>query len=189
MPFRFERLAIPEVILVEPLVRDDSRGFFLELYKRSEFEAHGIPAAFPQANLSRSVRNVLRGLHYQRPPQGQAKLVTVVRGEIFDVAVDVRRESSTYGQWVGVRLSDEHPRMLYVPEGFAHGFCVVSDEADVLYAVSAEYTPEREGGIAWNDPEVGIDWPVETPILSSRDAGFPSLSAAEHGFSLSGRRA
>ncbi len=186
MPFRFNRLTIPEVILIEPRVHDDHRGIFLELYKRSEFEAYGIRHAFPQANLSHSVRNVLRGLHYQYHPKAQAKVVTVVSGEIFDVAVDIRHGSPTYGRWIGVRLSDEHPQMLYIPEGFAHGFCVVSDEANVLYEASAEYAPECEGGIAWNDPEIGIHWPVETPILSNKDAGFPPLSAARPGFSLVG---
>jgi dTDP-4-dehydrorhamnose 3,5-epimerase len=186
MPFRFKRLTIPEVLLIDPQVHGDHRGIFLELYKRSEFEANGIRHAFPQANLSRSVRNVLRGLHYQCPPKAQAKAVTVVSGEIFDVAVDIRLGSPTYGEWIGVRLSDEDPQMLYIPEGFAHGFCVVSDEATVLYEVSVEYAPECEGGIAWNDPEVGIHWPVETPILSNKDAGFLPLSVARPGFSLVG---
>lgn len=177
MPFRFERLEIPEVILIEPKVFSDERGFFMETYKYSNFAAFGIKERFVQDNHSRSVKGVLRGLHYQRPPKAQGKLVRVLVGEIFDVAVDIRKGSPTYGKWVGVMLSAENRWMLYIPPGFAHGFCVLSEEAEVTYKVTEEYSPEHDAGIIWNDPEIGIDWPVEQPILSAKDAGLPPLRA------------
>ena len=175
MPFRFKQLEIPDVILVEPVVFPDRRGFFMETYKRSEFEANGIPAAFVQDNLSRSVKGVLRGLHYQRPPKAQGKLVIVVQGCIFDVAVDLRQGSPTFGRWVGVELSSEEPRMLWVPEGFAHGFQALSEEALVLYKVTAEYAPELDAGVRWDDPDLAIPWPVKSPIISDKDAALPCL--------------
>lgn len=182
MPFRFERLEIPEVVLVEPKAFDDSRGYFMETYKRSDFEANGIPDAFVQDNHSHSVQSVLRGLHYQKHPKAQAKLVMATRGEIFDVAADIRKGSPTYGRWVGVHLSSRNHRMLYVPVGFAHGFCVLSDQADVVYKVTAEYSPELEGGIRWNDPELDIDWPVQKPVLSVADAELCGLQETESQF-------
>lgn len=182
MPFRFTRLEIPDVIAIQRVPYRDHRGFFAEIYRRSEFEAHGIRGPFVQVNHSRSVRGVLRGLHYQKPPAAQAKLVTVLRGEIFDVAVDIRRGSPTYGRWVGTVLSGEDGRMLYIPEGFAHGFCVLSEVADVLYEVTAEYAPELERGIRWDDPDIGIQWPISDPILSEKDAALPLLREAEHDF-------
>ena len=182
MPFKFQRLEIPEVILIEAPVFKDARGHFMETYKRSEFEAAGIREVFVQHNYSYSVRGVLRGLHYQKHPQAQVKLVSVVRGDIFDVAVDIRKESATYGRWVGVILSDKNGRMLYVPEGFAHGFCVLSEEAEVVYNVTAEYAPELDGGILWSDPNLGIRWPVRDPIVSPRDSRLPPLVAADHNF-------
>jgi dTDP-4-dehydrorhamnose 3,5-epimerase len=130
-----------------------------------------------QDNWSRSVGGSLRGLHYQRAPKAQAKLVSVVRGEIFDVVVDIRRGSPTFGRWLGVELSDRSRKMLYVPVGFAHGFCVLSELADVLYKVSAEYDPELESGIVWNDPRLAVSWPVEEPLLSARDSRLPYLFA------------
>ncbi|RLA85081.1 MAG: dTDP-4-dehydrorhamnose 3,5-epimerase [Deltaproteobacteria bacterium] len=188
MPFRFRRLEIPEVVLIEPVVFSDERGFFMEVYKYSEFSAFGITERFLQDNHSRSVKGVLRGLHYQNPPRAQGKLVRVLQGEIFDVAVDIRRGSPTYGKWVGVRLSSENRFMLYIPPGFAHGFCVLSDYAEVHYKVTDEYSPEHEAGIIWNDPEIGIDWPVESPILSERDSRWPRLSEAENRFVYGGPR-
>ena len=182
MPFQFQRLAIPEVILIHARHFPDDRGLFLETYKRSTFAANGIDAAFVQDNQSRSLRGVLRGLHYQKAPQAQGKLVRVVRGEVYDVAVDIRRGSPTYAQWVGVPLSEERFEMLYVPPGFAHGYCVVSDVADFLYKVTAEYAPDLETGIAWNDPRIGVVWPVPDPVLSPRDAVLPLLAEAEPGF-------
>jgi len=161
MPFTFTRLAIPDVVLIEPRVFPDERGFFMESYKYSEFAAFGIKEHFVQDNHSRSKKGVLRGLHYQRPPKAQGKLVRVVVGEIFDVGVDIRlaraiekdgsiaraKGSPTYGKWVGERLSAENKRMLYIPPGFAHGFCVLSEEAEVLYKTTEEYAPEYDAGI------------------------------------------
>lgn len=181
MPFSFTQLNIPGVILVEPRVFGDSRGFFLELYKSSSF-ASMIPVNFVQLNHSQSSRNVLRGLHYQKKPAAQAKLVSVIRGEIFDVAVDIRRGSPTYKQWVGAKLSADNHHLLYVPQGFAHGFCVLSDMVDVMYFTSAEYSLDHERGILWNDPEIGVEWPIAAPIVSSRDEELPILKDADNNF-------
>lgn len=182
MPFRFEPLDPPDVVLVEAKAYSDERGYFQESYKRSEFLAHGIPESFSQDNHSRSVQGVLRGLHYQAPPRAQGKLVWVSRGEVFDVAVDLRKGSPTYKRWVGVALSAENHRMLYIPVGFAHGFYVLSEEADVVYKTTDEYAPECERGIIWNDPELGIRWPMGRPILSPRDASLPTLKEANSPF-------
>jgi dTDP-4-dehydrorhamnose 3,5-epimerase len=184
MPFQFQRLEIPEIILVKAQRGDDDRGSFAETYKSSEFAANGIPPIFVQDNHSHSVRGVLRGLHYQKHPKAQAKLVMALRGRIFDVAVDIRRGSPTYGQWLGLQLSADDPHMLYVPAGFAHGFCVLSEEADVIYKVTEEYAPELERGIIWNDPEIGIDWPITDPTLSPKDAGLARLRDADNNFGM-----
>lgn len=183
MPFTFEQLEIPDVIYVEAQAFADERGYFLETYKHSAFLANGIPSGFVQDNLSHSRRGVLRGLHYQKNPMAQAKLVMVLRGEIFDVAVDIRKGSATYGQWVGMTLSADRFHMLYIPVGFAHGFCVLSDEADVLYKVTQEYAPDLDRGIVWNDPEIGVRWPVTDPLLSTKDAELPPLRLADNTFS------
>jgi len=175
VPFKFKRLAIPDIILIEPTVFPDERGFFIESYKYSEFSAFGIKENFIQHNHSRSVKDVLRGLHYQSPPKAQGKLVWVVVGKIFDVGVDIRQGSPTYGKWVGERLSAENKRMLYIPPGFAHGFCVLDELAEVLYKTTEEYSLEHDAGIRWNDPEIGIQWPIEHPILSAKDAALPTL--------------
>jgi dTDP-4-dehydrorhamnose 3,5-epimerase len=175
MSFNFTRLAIPDVVLIEPAVFPDERGFFMESFKYSEFAAFGIKERFVQDNHSRSKKGVLRGLHYQSPPKAQGKLVRVVVGEIFDVAVDIRLRSPTYGKWVGEKLLAENKQMLYIPPGFAHGFCVLSEVADVLYKTTEEYAPEYDAGIIWNDPEINIDWPIEHPILSAKDAALPTL--------------
>ena len=182
MPFLFRRLEIPDVVLVEARKASDTRGFFAESYKQSEFSANGISATFVQDNWSHSVRGVLRGLHYQKQPRAQAKLVMVVRGSIFDVAVDIRKGSSTYGRWVAAELSSDNLRMLYIPVGFAHGFCVLSEEADVLYKVSEEYSPELERGVLWSDRAMGIEWPIPEPILSKKDASLPLLTDADNDF-------
>ncbi len=180
MPFTFTPLALPDVILIQPRLFADPRGFFLETYKYSEFQAHGIPETFVQDNHSRSVRGVLRGLHYQNPPQAQGKLIRVVRGAIYDVAVDIRPSSPTFGQWVSAVLSEENQHMLYVPPGFAHGFLVLSDLADVTYKVTTEYAPDLDAGILWNDPTLAIQWPLEgPPLLSSKDAALPPLLQAD----------
>lgn len=184
MAFEFTRLEIPEVILVVPQRFADERGFFAETYKRSQFAANGIPERFVQDNLSHSLRHVLRGLHYQKQPKAQGKLVTALKGQIFDVAVDIRRGSSTYGNWVGEVLSDEDFRMLYVPPGFAHGFIVMSEEADVQYKVTQEYAPELDRGIIWNDLAVGVAWPCDAPLLSPKDAVLPSLADADNDFTI-----
>ncbi len=182
MPFQFRRLEIPEVLLVEAQSVSDDRGFFAETYKMSEFSANGLSQTFVQDNHSHSVRGVLRGLHYQKHPQAQGKLVRVLRGRIFDVAVDIRKGSPTYGHWVGSVLSASNLRMLYVPVGFAHGFCVISEHADVVYKVTEEYAAELDRGIIWNDPEIGIQWPVTDPILSLKDAQLPCLKEADNSF-------
>ena len=182
MPFRFSRLEIPGLVLVESTAFEDRRGFLKEGYRFSTFTSGGVTATFVQDNLSRSRHGVIRGLHYQRPPRAQSKLVGVIRGEIFDVAVDIREGSPTYGRWTSVVLSDRNHQMFFIPAGFAHGFCVLSDEADVWYKVDAEHAPELEGGIIWNDPDLGIEWPVADPVLSTRDVSLPRLRDATHGF-------
>jgi dTDP-4-dehydrorhamnose 3,5-epimerase len=184
MPFTFQPLAIPDLILIEARHFQDERGFFLETFKRSAFAAHGIDLPFVQDNYSRSVRGVLRGLHFQKPPCAQGKLVQVIRGEVFDVAVDIRRGSPTYGQWAGMRLSGDRFQLLYIPVGFAHGFCVLSAEADFVYKVTAEYAPELDAGIVWNDPEIGVEWPIADAIVSPKDAALPRLREAGDPFTL-----
>jgi len=175
MSFRYRTLEIADVILIEPQIFSDERGYFMETYKGSDFVAHGILDHFVQDNHSHSKQGVLRGLHYQVPPYAQSKLVRVLQGTVFDVAVDMRKGSPSYGQWVGIVLSDENQHMLYVPRGFAHGFCVLSESADVMYKVDQEYSPQHEAGIVWNDPEIGIRWPLQDPVLSFRDATYPCL--------------
>lgn len=182
MPFGFTQTQLPHVILIEPPVFPDARGFFMETYKRSDFAAAGIDEIFVQCNHSRSARGTLRGLHYQRPPKAQAKLVRTVHGEIYDVAVDLRSGSPTYGKWLGLALSASNNRMLYVPAGFAHGFCVISEEAEVSYMTTAEYSPEHESGVIWNDPDLSIDWPIRDPKLSSRDCCWPPFSQTSVSF-------
>lgn len=176
MPFEFKPLAIPEVVLITPSLRSDDRGFFMETYKRSDFADAGIPDTFEQVNHSNSVQGVLRGLHFQRPPRAQSKLVRVVAGRIFDVAVDLRPKSQTRGAWVGAELSSDNRMLLYIPAWCAHGFCVLSERAEVVYHTSTEYSPDHESGIMWNDPALGIGWPVAEPILSERDMRWPLLS-------------
>ena len=174
-------LAIPEVILLEPKVFGDDRGFFFESFNQAKFEAAiGRHVTFVQDNHSRSVKNVLRGLHYQiQQPQG--KLVRVVQGEVFDVAVDIRQSSPTFGQWVGEMLSAENKRQMWVPEGFAHGFVVLSDTAECLYKTTDIYAPEHERCIAWNDPTIVIQWPIDgEPVLSIKDQQGKSLAEAGH---------
>jgi dTDP-4-dehydrorhamnose 3,5-epimerase len=182
MPFEFYRLEIPDVVFVKARRFPDERGFFQEMYKASAFAEHGIPAAFVQDNLSHSQQGVVRALHYQKAPHAQGKLVMVLHGRIYDVAVDIRRDSPTFSQWVGRELTSEGGEMLWVPPGFAHGFCVLSEEADLLYKVTDEYAPDCERGIIWNDPEIGIEWPIDEPLLSGRDAVLPLLRDAEIDF-------
>ncbi len=162
------------VVLIEPVVHGDERGFFVETYSRETWRGLGVEAGFVQHNQSRSRRGTLRGIHFQTEP-GQAKLVRCARGEILDVAVDLRRGSPTYGQWEAHRLDDVAHRQLYVPVGFGHGFAVLSEEADVAYQVSSYFDPAAEAGIAWDDPDVGVDWQVADPLLSDRDKTAPRL--------------
>ena len=182
MPFEFRRLEIPDVVLIQPKAFPDERGFFMETYKLSEFVANGMTSAFVQDNHSRSTRGVLRGLHYQKNPKAQGKLVRVIVGEVFDVAVDIRKGSPTHGKWVGQSLSAENRRIMYCPPGFAHGFCVMSENAEVVYKVTEEFTPETEAGVAWADPEIGVEWPLADPIVSPRDREWPSLRDADNNF-------
>lgn len=163
------------VLILEPRSFGDQRGYFMEIFQATRYAEAGIDRSFVQDNLSFSVRNTLRGLHYQRP-NSQAKLVQVVTGEIFDVAVDIRLGSPTFGQWEGVILSAENRRQLFIPEGFAHGFCVLSATAHFLYKCSEYYSPNDESGIRWDDPDIAISWPIDAPILSDRDRQFPFLN-------------
>jgi dTDP-4-dehydrorhamnose 3,5-epimerase len=173
---RFVPSSLPGVVIIEPDVYKDARGFFVETYHAEKYRAGGIEGPFVQDNHSRSVRGTLRGLHLQlRHPQG--KLIRVIDGEIYDVAVDVRRNSPKFGSWVGVTLSADNFRQCYIPPGFAHGFYVVSDEAQVEYKCTDIYDPASEIGIAWNDPAIGITWPTRSPILSERDQRHASLAA------------
>ena len=176
---RFVPTALPGVIVVEPDVRRDDRGFFTETYHAEKYRAGGIDRPFVQDNQSRSIRGTVRGLHLQLSrPQG--KLIRVVAGEIFDVAVDVRRGSPSFGRWAGVVLSADNFKQCYVPPGFAHGFSVTSEAADVEYKCTELYDPESEIGIAWNDPALAIAWPVDCPILSERDRQHPTLASILH---------
>lgn len=162
------------LLIVEPVIFGDHRGFFTETYHEKRYREAGVPCTFVQDNLSCSVKNTLRGLHFQvhRP---QAKLVQVLSGEVYDVAVDLRRSSATFGKWEGVRLSSENRRQLFIPEGFAHGFCVLSETAMFFYKCSDFYVPGDEGGVLWSDPQIGITWPVNTPVISDKDRHYPLL--------------
>jgi dTDP-4-dehydrorhamnose 3,5-epimerase len=168
---------LPEVLIIEPMVHGDSRGFFAETYQALRYAEAGITSAFVQDNLSRSVKGTLRGLHFQEP-NAQGKLVQVLRGAVWDVAVDVRRGSPRFGRWAAVELSETAPRQLWIPPGFAHGFCVLTDSADFFYKCTALYAPEAERSIAWNDPRIGIPWPVSEPLLSAKDRVAPLLEDA-----------
>lgn len=167
--------AIPGVLIIEPKVFGDERGYFMESWQHKRYRDIGITSDFVQSNVSRSTKGVLRGLHFQNPhPQG--KLVSVLAGEVYDVAVDIRRESPTFGQYVGVNLNDENHRQFYVPEGFAHGFCVTSDVAIFSYMCTDYYHAESEASIAWDDADIGIDWPIASPRLSDKDKAAATLS-------------
>ena len=170
MPFEFIKQEIQDVILIKPKVFEDNRGFFMESYKKSDFFEAGIKDEFNQDNCSKSTKGVLRGLHYQVAPMAQSKMVRCTKGRVFDVAVDLRENSSTCGKWVGVELSEENKHIFYVPEGFAHGFVVLSDEAELYYKTSNEYSAQHERGILWNDPDLNIDWNIDfDPIVSDKD--------------------
>ena len=182
MPFEFKKKDIPDVIYVEPKLFQDDRGYFAEIYKSREFAQNGIAETFTQMNHSKSQKNVLRGLHYQKEPAAQGKLLGVLSGEIFDVAVDIRKGSPSYGQWVGTVLNSQKKDMVFIPAGFAHGFCVLSETVEIFYYCTKEYDAEQERGIIWNDPELAIAWPVKDPILSGKDQAYPLLRDAENNF-------
>jgi len=182
MALRFEPTTIPEVIKVTTDFYRDPRGLFCELYRSPEFKHAGIEHALMQTDYSVSLKNVIRGLHYQLNPMAQAKIVSVVAGVIFDVAVDLRKGAPTYGRWTAVELKPDDACMLFIPEGFAHGFCTLSDEARIIYHCSQVYSKEHERGIRWDDPQIGIQWPVDKPLLSKKDAQLPLLAKTENNF-------
>ena len=173
---KVERTALPGVLILEPKVFGDARGFFMETWNRSRYAEAGLPGEFVQDNVSYSRHGVLRGLHYQSP-RAHGKLVHVLEGEVFDVAVDVRVGSPTFGRWAGATLSAQNRRQLWIPPGFAHGFCVTGETALFCYKCTELYAPEHEGSILWNDPAIGIAWPLEHPTLSAKDAAAPPLAA------------
>lgn len=176
------------MILVEPEVFYDKRGSFMEAYKKKDFEENGIPGIFVQENHSVSSKGTLRGMHYQKDPMSQGKLVRAVQGKIFDVAVDIRIGSPTYGKYVSCTLSSKNKQALYIPRGFAHGFCTQSKEAIVTYHTTERYAPDLERGIIWNDKTIGIEWPVRNPILSKKDASYPPIKDADNNYQYGGNR-
>jgi len=175
MPFSFRKLEIEGLVLVEPRVFPDERGFFLESYKESEFVQGGVPPRFVQDNHSLSKKNVIRGLHFQRDPRAQGKLVRVIGGAAWDVAVDLRPGSPSYCKWFGLELSAGNRLMLYIPPGFAHGFAALTDEVHLLYKCTEEYDAALDAGVRWDDPDIGIDWPVRGPRVSEKDRALPFL--------------
>lgn len=177
MSFSFEKQPIKDVILVTPKVFGDNRGFFMETYKKTDFEQNGIFGEFTQDNHSKSTKGVLRGLHYQNEPFAQAKLVRCIKGKIYDVAVDIRKISPTFGKYVKVELSEENKKMLFIPKGFAHGFVALSDEVEIVYKTQGEYETSADKGVLWNDKQINIDWEIDfDPILSDKDKNQPKLS-------------
>ena len=174
MAFKVEKSDLEGVLLIEPAVHTDPRGRFFESFQKKRYKELGITEEFVQDNQSVSKKNTIRGLHYRVEP-GQSKLVRVIRGEVFDVVVDIRKNSPTFGQWRGYTLSDSNNLQIYMPVGIAHGFCVLSETAEFLYKVSEYYSAEKEKGIMWNDPDIGIEWPASNPILSKKDEGNPAL--------------
>lgn len=176
MPFEFAQTILPGVFLIKPKTFLDNRGFFREIFKSSDFKTIGINTQFVQDNFSYSIKNVIRGLHFQKPPKEQAKLVMCIYGEIFDVAVDLRKDSSTYLKWYGVELTRENGYMLYIPKGFAHGFLVKSEYACVYYKCDEEYSPKHDSGVRYDDPNINIDWGVKNPIISDKDLKLPFIS-------------
>lgn len=190
MPFTVIDSPIDGLLVIKPQIFRDDRGFFMETYKKSDFEKFGIDTDFVQDNHSKSVKGVLRGLHFQKEPFAQGKLVRCIKGKIFDVAVDIRRGSPTFKKWVGYELSEENKLMLWIPKGFAHGFLTLSEEAEVIYKVSgAEYNPKSDAGIIWNDPDINIKWPleeIEEVLLSDKDKNLPTLKNADINFVYGG---
>ncbi|PIP28406.1 MAG: dTDP-4-dehydrorhamnose 3,5-epimerase [Candidatus Moranbacteria bacterium CG23_combo_of_CG06-09_8_20_14_all_35_22] len=180
---QFQKTKLKDAYIIKPQVFGDHRGFFLESYSKKKFEQEGINTEFVQDNHSRSEKKgTLRGMHFQAPPYAQAKLLRVIKGKILDVIVDLRRGSETFGQWESFELSSENFQILFVPRGFAHGFMTLEDNTEVLYKADNFYEPNSEGGIAWNDPELKINWPIENPILSERDTKWPMLKNLDNPF-------
>lgn len=175
MPFTFSQTHIDGLVVVTPRVFPDERGFFMEAYKESDFAKAGIPERFVQDNHSRSSKGTLRGLHFQKAPHAQGKLVRVSRGSAWDVAVDLRSGSPTYGTWLGIVLSEQNRSMFYIPAGFAHGFVALEDDTELQYKCTAEYNAQSDGGIRWDDPELAIEWPLDEILVSPKDAGLPYL--------------
>lgn len=175
MPFTFKSLTIADVILVEPKVFPDERGFFCETFKASDFAKANLPTNFVQDNFSFSKKNVVRGLHYQKNPNAQGKLVSVVKGSVWDVAVDIRPESTTFKKWVAAELNDQNHFMLYIPPGFAHGFIALTEHVHLMYKCTNEYAQQADAGIRWNDPEIAISWPISNPIVSEKDTALPYI--------------
>lgn len=188
MECRVERFeALPEVMTIAPILRVDERGWFFEVYKKSDFKSLGISLDFVQDNQTHSnAKAILRGLHFQKEPAAQGKLVRCILGEIFDVAVDIRKGSPTYAKWVSAVLSAENHVMMWVPPGFAHGVMTLSDLTEIVYKVTSEYSPSNDRSIRWDDPSIGIRWPISKPILSKKDAEAPSLSEVDNNFSWAG---
>jgi dTDP-4-dehydrorhamnose 3,5-epimerase len=182
MPFTIRKTILDDVMLIQPQIFHDGRGYFFESYKKSDFTAAGIHCEFQQENNSKSARGVIRGLHFQKNPHAQAKLVRVLKGAIIDVVVDIRRGSPNYGKWLKVELSEENRTMIFVPAGFAHGFVAISEFAEIQYKVDNEYCKAAEGGIIWNDPALGIDWGAGEPILSEKDTVLLPLAGADNNF-------
>ena len=178
MPFTFTKLELDGLVLIEPKVFSDERGYFFESYKHSDFARSGIDAAFVQDNHSLSKKGVIRGLHYQQNPMAQGKLVRVIRGALWDVAVDIRRSSKNFKKWIAVELSEDNKRMLYVPPGFAHGFLALTDDAHLVYKCTEEYSPQHDSGIRWDDLEISVQWPVQKPLVSEKDERLPYLRDA-----------
>jgi dTDP-4-dehydrorhamnose 3,5-epimerase len=178
MPFEFEKLEPAGLVLVKPKVFLDDRGFFVESYKKSDFEKAGIREEFVQDNHSKSVKGVLRGLHYQKDPFAQGKLVRCLSGSVLDVAVDIRRASPSFGKWAAIELNSDSAHMLYIPPGFAHGFLVLSETAEIMYKCTKEFSPAHDAGIRWDDPRLGIEWGIKAPVLSAKDSALPLLEDA-----------
>jgi dTDP-4-dehydrorhamnose 3,5-epimerase len=187
MPFTFTPTAVTDVVLVESRTFSDHRGWFSEGFKASEFASAGLPSVFAQDNRSRSHRGVVRGLHFQRNPMAQGKLVTCGRGAVWDVAVDIRVGSPTYGRWVAEELTEDNGKMLWIPGGFAHGFAALTDAAELVYKCTQEYSGPHDGGVKWDDPAIGITWPVDVDavIVSDKDRDLPLLAECDHGFTYS----
>jgi len=179
MPFKFKNLEIADVILIEPKIFPDDRGYFMESFKASDFKKANISLDFVQDNFSFSKKDVIRGLHYQKAPKAQGKLVSAFKGSVWDVAVDIRGQSPTFLKWVAAELSDQNHAMLYIPPGFAHGFVALTEDAHLLYKCTNEFDAKADTGIRWNDPDIAIPWPVKNPILSEKDRNLPFVHQAE----------